>query len=133
MSYDSVESADASIASMNGFQIGSKRLKVQHKKTGDDLQTSPINQELEGYLPQQLSSLPTSVLSPSNIGQYMPAQVMPSSRYIPLRPMIHSHLSPVQISNYQYSFRPSHTAYIPNSRIPSENTHSNGLAYPFPG
>ena len=33
MSYDSVESANAAIVSMNGFQIGSKRLKVQHKRT----------------------------------------------------------------------------------------------------
>lgn len=36
MSYDSVTSADAAISSMNGFQIGSKRLKVQHKRTGYD-------------------------------------------------------------------------------------------------
>lgn len=32
VSYDSPEAADAAIASMNGFQIGSKRLKVQHKR-----------------------------------------------------------------------------------------------------
>lgn len=32
VSYDSAEAADAAIASMNGFQIGSKRLKVQHKR-----------------------------------------------------------------------------------------------------
>lgn len=32
VSYDSADSADAAIASMNGFQIGSKRLKVQHKR-----------------------------------------------------------------------------------------------------
>ncbi|CEG39072.1 cug-bp-and etr-3-like [Plasmopara halstedii] len=32
VSYDSSEAADAAIASMNGFQIGSKRLKVQHKR-----------------------------------------------------------------------------------------------------
>ncbi|OQS06212.1 CUG-BP- and ETR-3-like factor [Thraustotheca clavata] len=32
VSYDSVQAADAAIASMNGFQIGSKRLKVQHKR-----------------------------------------------------------------------------------------------------
>ncbi|OQR99335.1 CUG-BP- and ETR-3-like factor [Achlya hypogyna] len=42
VSYDSVAAADAAIASMNGFQIGSKRLKVQHKRVhqredyGDD-------------------------------------------------------------------------------------------------
>ncbi|RHY56102.1 hypothetical protein DYB38_011344 [Aphanomyces astaci] len=41
VSYDSAQAADAAIASMNGFQIGSKRLKVQHKRVhhrglGDD-------------------------------------------------------------------------------------------------
>ncbi len=34
VSYDSPHSADAAISAMNGFQIGSKRLKVQHKRTG---------------------------------------------------------------------------------------------------
>ncbi|EEY62171.1 CUG-BP- and ETR-3-like factor, putative [Phytophthora infestans T30-4] len=32
VSYDSADAADAAIASMNGFQIGTKRLKVQHKR-----------------------------------------------------------------------------------------------------
>ncbi|TYZ61776.1 hypothetical protein PybrP1_010004 [[Pythium] brassicae (nom. inval.)] len=32
VSYDSADAADAAITSMNGFQIGSKRLKVQHKR-----------------------------------------------------------------------------------------------------
>lgn len=32
MSYDSVQAAEAAIEQMNGFQIGSKRLKVQHKR-----------------------------------------------------------------------------------------------------
>lgn len=36
VSFDSVASADSAIMSMNGFQIGSKRLKVQHKRTGAD-------------------------------------------------------------------------------------------------
>jgi CUG-BP- and ETR3-like factor len=34
VSYDSFESANLAIDSMNGFQIGSKRLKVQHKRIG---------------------------------------------------------------------------------------------------
>lgn len=34
VSYDSFESANTAIESMNGFQIGSKRLKVQHKRVG---------------------------------------------------------------------------------------------------
>ena len=32
VSYDSMENANSAIESMNGFQIGSKRLKVQHKR-----------------------------------------------------------------------------------------------------
>merc|ERR1712151_103792 len=32
VSYDSVMSAESAIEQMNGFQIGSKRLKVQHKR-----------------------------------------------------------------------------------------------------
>jgi RNA recognition motif-containing protein len=34
VSYESFDSANAAIESMNGFQIGSKRLKVQHKRVG---------------------------------------------------------------------------------------------------
>ena len=41
VSYDILESANSAIESMNGFQIGSKRLKVQHKKiVGTDDQES---------------------------------------------------------------------------------------------
>jgi len=32
VSYDSVMSAESAIEQMNGFQIGNKRLKVQHKR-----------------------------------------------------------------------------------------------------
>ena len=32
VSYDNAVSADAAIKGMNGFQVGRKRLKVQHKK-----------------------------------------------------------------------------------------------------
>jgi RNA recognition motif-containing protein len=32
VSYDNAPSADAAIKGMNGFQVGRKRLKVQHKK-----------------------------------------------------------------------------------------------------
>lgn len=37
VSYDSASSAIDAITAMNGFQIGSKRLKVQHKRTSDPL------------------------------------------------------------------------------------------------
>ncbi|KAF0699986.1 Aste57867_9466 [Aphanomyces stellatus] len=53
VSYDSAQAADAAIASMNGFQIGSKRLKVQHKRVhhrddyldGDDENGSELGLE----------------------------------------------------------------------------------------
>lgn len=32
MSYDSIIAAEQAIEQMNGFQIGNKRLKVQHKR-----------------------------------------------------------------------------------------------------
>ena len=35
VSYDNPPSADAAIKGMNGFQVGRKRLKVQHKKERD--------------------------------------------------------------------------------------------------
>lgn len=34
VSYNQPAHAEAAIAQMNGFQIGSKRLKVQHKRRG---------------------------------------------------------------------------------------------------
>lgn len=37
VSYDSFDSAKSAIDSMNGFQIGTKRLKVQHKRIGTAL------------------------------------------------------------------------------------------------
>ena len=49
MSYDSVTSADAAISSMNGFQIGSKRLKVQHKRTGYDEDPSQYSMGLNQH------------------------------------------------------------------------------------
>lgn len=36
VSYDHPREAELAISKMNGFQIGSKRLKVQHKKVDGD-------------------------------------------------------------------------------------------------
>eukprot|EP00330_Aristerostoma_sp_ATCC50986_P008378 CAMPEP_0114596884 /NCGR_PEP_ID=MMETSP0125-20121206/19080_1 /TAXON_ID=485358 ORGANISM="Aristerostoma sp., Strain ATCC 50986" /NCGR_SAMPLE_ID=MMETSP0125 /ASSEMBLY_ACC=CAM_ASM_000245 /LENGTH=56 /DNA_ID=CAMNT_0001800713 /DNA_START=64 /DNA_END=234 /DNA_ORIENTATION=- len=36
VSYDNAQSAQAAIASMNGYQCGSKKLKVQIKKSSDE-------------------------------------------------------------------------------------------------
>jgi len=61
VSFDSIESADAAIQSMNGFQIGSKRLKVQHKRTGDDgMMGNPsmMMQDNNAILPMQILPQP---------------------------------------------------------------------------
>merc|ERR1719356_2020793 len=47
VSYDNVDSANAAIKGMNGFQVGRKRLKVQHKKekgapAGGDMNNNPV-------------------------------------------------------------------------------------------
>jgi len=51
ISFDSPRSADAAIASMNGFQIGSKRLKVQHKRVSyeDQGNYGPPDNQATGY------------------------------------------------------------------------------------
>ncbi|KAI2489546.1 RNA recognition motif containing protein [Fragilaria crotonensis] len=41
VSYDSVMAAEAAIEQMNGFQIGNKRLKVQHKRVNSSMPPSP--------------------------------------------------------------------------------------------
>jgi len=52
VSYDSVLAAEHAIEQMNGFQIGSKRLKVQHKRVSNQQQTNT---------PGVLSSYPLTV------------------------------------------------------------------------
>ncbi|RLN70407.1 hypothetical protein BBJ28_00005006 [Nothophytophthora sp. Chile5] len=47
VSYDNAPSADAAIKGMNGFQVGRKRLKVQHKK---EKSQSPMFGEMPGHL-----------------------------------------------------------------------------------
>lgn len=54
VSFDSIESANAAIAAMNGFQIGSKRLKVQHKRTVVDHSQSLVFDTSRQMLPSHL-------------------------------------------------------------------------------
>lgn len=82
VSYDSVISAEQAIEQMNGFQIGSKRLKVQHKRIaarpvvsqqqqqagGDSLLGSIVSQPPDAS--EMMGSLPTP--------QQMQPQVLPS-------------------------------------------------------
>jgi RNA recognition motif-containing protein len=43
VSYDSVIAAEAAIEQMNGFQIGNKRLKVQHKRVHGSNLNLPVH------------------------------------------------------------------------------------------
>lgn len=70
VSYDSRQAAEAAIEQMNGFQIGSKRLKVQHKR----IHTSP-------RMPQYFEDIPSSE------GGTMP--MMPSLHDTMVVPMPH--------------------------------------------
>lgn len=60
VSYDAPGAADAAIASMNGFQIGPKRLKVQHKRvypgSSTEEQVSSFGDDDEGYLEEEEDS-----------------------------------------------------------------------------
>lgn len=85
VSYDSVISAEQAIEQMNGFQIGSKRLKVQHKRivprpapsqhqqnSGDSLLGSVVSQPLDsgvmmGGLPPPQPLQPQSLPSHHNV------------------------------------------------------------------
>jgi hypothetical protein len=100
---------------MNGFQIGSKRLKVQHKRTGDDLPlqgSPPMHHQLlhhqlqEGFGPSPL------ILSPNpnpNMGGYAsnlmfnPEAYLPSQSYLSPQPRL---VMPASIASQpQYGFR----------------------------
>jgi hypothetical protein len=57
VSYDTLENANSAIESMNGFQIGSKRLKVQHKRVaGSPMPTGHQHTGHYQHNPQQQSS-----------------------------------------------------------------------------
>jgi CUG-BP- and ETR3-like factor len=63
VSYDSVISAESAIEQMNGFQIGNKRLKVQHKRVHGNHQqhlgpSHPTYQLHHHYDPEQHQQLP---------------------------------------------------------------------------
>lgn len=58
VSYDSVISAEQAIEQMNGFQIGSKRLKVQHKRV-----SKPPSGQQKGSVNPENSIVPSSMAS----------------------------------------------------------------------
>mmetsp|Transcript_47157 Transcript_47157/g.57076 ORF Transcript_47157/g.57076 Transcript_47157/m.57076 type:complete len:749 (-) Transcript_47157:388-2634(-) len=86
VSYDSVISAEQAIEQMNGFQIGSKRLKVQHKRInkpppqGGHPGTHPSGQptsHLGSHLGSHLSDTNPSNRQGGHMGA--PAPILPSS------------------------------------------------------
>lgn len=80
MSYDAPQAAETAISQMNGFQIGSKRLKVQHKRVrhgggsggggmqnmgGMDMMHSmpqPMQSQLQGPSANQLPPPPINMI-----------------------------------------------------------------------
>lgn len=58
VSYDSVLSAETAIEQMNGFQIGPKRLKVQHKRVHSQNGTQAPTENFAGPPPQSMQPIP---------------------------------------------------------------------------
>eukprot|EP01038_Epipyxis_sp_PR26KG_P010644 gene10644-14296_t len=69
VSYDTLDSANAAIESMNGFQIGSKRLKVQHKRVAGT----------DGYFSNSNSSNNSIPLMSTNNSMNMSRMSIPSN------------------------------------------------------
>jgi hypothetical protein len=138
VSYDSIESADASIASMNGFQIGSKRLKVQHKRTGED-PYSPSMLPQDSYSIPQLSGMSSSISDMSNPQYNYMSTHLQEPTFIPVRPMVTNQLVPQnQMIGHQYGYRQQPTHVFPYP-LPSNGgralarggNSSTNSSYPF--
>jgi CUG-BP- and ETR3-like factor len=73
VSYDSIMSAELAIEQMNGFQIGNKRLKVQHKRVSHrQPQTGLANPEpMEGHR-NNMPLMPQAIPQAQGHGQYYP-------------------------------------------------------------
>ena len=100
VSYDVLDSANLAIDAMNGFQIGSKRLKVQHKRTGqgnsehsEDMggasslnQPGPyferVTRDNDGFVDVGMGSEGRRVDGSGGTGAY-PFRGAPQSRYVP--------------------------------------------------
>jgi CUG-BP- and ETR3-like factor len=82
VSFDSPAAAEHAIAQMNGFQIGSKRLKVQHKRTtqGSDPYALPPHQ------PMQMQHMQVQQMQPPPPMQYMQPQPTQPMRPLSLPP-----------------------------------------------
>jgi len=74
VSYDSAAAAEVAIGTMNGYQIGAKRLTVQHKKT-EAAQEEPSANSYPGSLLSQHAHGSHHVINASNQQRQSPAQL----------------------------------------------------------
>jgi len=95
VSYDQVISAEQAIEQMNGFQIGSKRLKVQHKRVNkqmgaqtqhlktEETSSTILPQQVNAILPHQhnVSDQPAISSHPDNQMRAEMPQSVPQSRF----------------------------------------------------
>ena len=110
VSYDSTESADQAILAMNGFQIGNKRLKVQHKRTGgghdDGRYSNPYNNIMERskYIASSFTQL----------------QLAANNDRVHQNEQVHHHQQYHQPQQYQYQQQQLHNNYY---SIPLQYDH----------
>jgi RNA recognition motif-containing protein len=60
-------SAEAAIEQMNGFQIGNKRLKVQHKRVHNGMSQQPPQSQPTHHLPLGPGNGPLPEVSPLQV------------------------------------------------------------------
>jgi RNA recognition motif-containing protein len=106
VSYDSVMSAEAAIEQMNGFQIGNKRLKVQHKRVhgqNDEpiMSQSPVPMPQQPPMQQQQLQMPQQPLPMQQ--QQMPQQPPPMQQqqlqHMPPHPQHNQRNTPPPVVN----------------------------------
>jgi len=97
VSYDSVTSAEEAINTMNGFQIGTKRLKVQHKRAGDMIMAMGGGERG----PVQSGSVPYSVMSTMSLDNQQGAEYMNSYMMSQMQPAATTY-SHQDLSNGKY-------------------------------
>eukprot|EP01036_Dinobryon_divergens_P028082 gene28082-36971_t len=134
VSYDVLESANLAIESMNGFQIGSKRLKVQHKRTGQG--NSEHSEDMGGSAPgpyydrgprdsDGMGSEMRRADPNASAGSY-PFRGVAQSRYVPdPKDSLHHHPQQQQ-QPYPYSVYPAPYAQYSNVDVLAMNRRGGG-------
>ncbi|KAK8814301.1 hypothetical protein WA158_008163 [Blastocystis sp. Blastoise] len=126
VSFSSTQEAEAAIANMNGFQIGTKRLKVQHKKEkrmnpGLQHPVMPIN------APNPMFSSP--YLSPSSLPLSLPQYIQNAQPNImPNMPNMPPNTGNTMFMNSPYMYNPSSQplSTTNNTNAPI-NTNNNNI------